>query len=156
MIKEMNSLTASPLHVVPYPPKPQLERASIPDTPARRQLESVYDRFLMATSGVKRVGAGYSSTNSNAPVSNHLTVPAPPKRHGSKIFNSSRRPMPPPVSSDDYLKAVSVDELGIIAPPGTDTRAQYDEGRNSFAGMRRALKAAVQGKTVSRRLSRID
>lgn len=154
--QELNSLTASPFQVHPYPTTRPVSQTPIPDTPARKQLESVYDRFLMATSGVRRVGQGYQSSNAGrGPITNQLTVPAPPKRN-AKLFNSARRPMPPPVSSEDYLKAVSVDELGCLTRSPGAPNLDAQDGRHTFAVVGRALKAVVNGKTVSRRLSRIE
>ena len=157
-----NDLTSSPLHVEPYPVrKPTLQ---IPDTPYQRRVEGVYDRFLMATSGVKRLGKGYQSDNIG-PVGNTVGHAAGArgynhKRDSHRAFYSARKPMPPPVSSEDIQRrTVSVDELGII------TATPHDEGlassttvlkeeTNGVSLMKR-IKAMVPGKPVSRRLSRL-
>ena len=62
-ILDRDSLTESPFVVQPYPTRKQLVRspATGMDSPTQRHVEVVYDRFLMATSGVKRVGKGYQS-----------------------------------------------------------------------------------------------
>ncbi|KIM43003.1 hypothetical protein M413DRAFT_393485 [Hebeloma cylindrosporum] len=142
-----DDLNASPCHVEPYPPRPRASQdaAAIPDTPSRHRIEGVYDRFLMATSGVKRLGKGYQSDNL-APVGsgigNTSASLGPSAYHGhqqnqqqpplrTRAFYSTRRPMPPPVSSDDVVRdddddggdeqrrAASVDELGVrIVYPG--------------------------------------
>lgn len=158
--KSFDELTSSPLHVEPYPPrKPNGQELPVPDSPNLRRIEGVYDRFLMATTGVKRVGKGYQSDNCG-PVAyqtgdtNNL---ASDKQRRS--FLTTRRPMPPPVSSADQRQTVSVDELGVItySPPAPDSPIQVrDEGNTTATFVRRAFKAMVPtGKTVSRRLSRI-
>src|SRR5260370_42277830 len=58
---DRDSLTDSPFIVKPYPTRRQLARSPVTDSPTQRHVEGVYDRFLMATSGVKRVGKGYQS-----------------------------------------------------------------------------------------------
>ena len=53
--RSFDELTSSPLQVEPYPQRPrQSEDVNVLDTPSRHRIEGVYDRFLMATSGVKR------------------------------------------------------------------------------------------------------
>ncbi|KDQ62835.1 hypothetical protein JAAARDRAFT_122430 [Jaapia argillacea MUCL 33604] len=150
---DIDELTSSPLHVEPYPArKPSMDAATNLDSPARRHVEGVYDRFLMATSGVKRVGRGYQSDN-NKPM---LNVPEPAsavagKRHQPSLFHSTRRPMPPPVSSEDWRKSVSVDELGMITNSGlASPDGQGEQGNNTMRIMRRALKAIVPGKVATR------
>ena len=61
---DIDHLASSPVHVEPYPPrKSDGAPPAVTDTPSRRRAERVYDRFLMASSGVKRVGRGYQSDN---------------------------------------------------------------------------------------------
>ncbi|KAK0504145.1 hypothetical protein EDD18DRAFT_1099375 [Armillaria luteobubalina] len=132
------------------------QNIAIPDSPSQRRLEGVYDRFLMATSSVKRLGKGYQSDN---PVPAHNTVQGITRPKSSRPFSSIRRtPMPPPVSSDDVKRAASVDELGFMSyattPATPSTPALKDESRNTVTKMRRAIKAFVPGKSVSRRLAR--
>ncbi|KAK7048599.1 kinase domain-containing protein [Favolaschia claudopus] len=147
--RSFDELTSSPLHVEPYPARQT--NAPIPDSPGLRRLESVYDRFLMATTGVKRVGKGYQSDN-NGPIS-HTIGPSTPIPRNHRAFNSARRAMRPPVSSEDRNSA-SVDELGIMTYAGPDTVSPR-EGNTTITLVRRAFKAMVPGsKTVSRRLSR--
>ncbi|KAJ7029267.1 hypothetical protein C8F04DRAFT_44918 [Mycena alexandri] len=157
--RSFDELTSSPFHVEPYPTrKPNAPAAPVPDSPSLRRLEGVYDRFLMATTGVKRLGKGYQSDNAG-PVSYTIgpSTPAPPRNH--RAFHSARRAMRPPVSSEDRDKrqSASVDELGMMhsyAGPGT---ASPREGNNTITlAMRRAFKAFVPGKTVSRRMSRLN
>ncbi|TFK40865.1 hypothetical protein BDQ12DRAFT_648195 [Crucibulum laeve] len=155
-----DDLTSSPCHVEPYPARKLNPDAPLPpDTPSQRRLEGVYDRFLMATSGVKRLGKGYQSDNVG-PISNSasLGVSNNPKYGSHRAFYTARRPMPPPVSSEDQRRTVSVDELGVmtISSGPSDSPMLKDESNNTVALVRRAIKAMVPGKTaVSRRLSRM-
>ncbi|KAG6853053.1 hypothetical protein C0991_007197 [Blastosporella zonata] len=157
-----NDLNSSPLHVEPYPAR----RASmqiLPDTPTQRRVEGVYDRFLMATSGVKRLGKGYQSDNVGYVSSGgSLAIPAHRPRPEKKVFHSTRRPMPAAVSSDDLQRrAASVDELGIISrgPVSSDAMARHtalkDDTKTTVALVKRAIKAFVPNKSTSKRLSRI-
>jgi serine/threonine-protein kinase GIN4 len=156
--KSFDELTASPFHVEPYPPrKTNAPDAPILDTPSQRRVEGVYDRFLMATSGVKRLGKGYQSDNLG-PVGNIHTPNVSNYKHNQnhRAFYSTRRAMPPPVSSDDQRRTVSVDELGVVTcTAGAGSPVLKDESNTTVALVRRALKAIVPGKTVSRRLSRM-
>ncbi|KAH0831882.1 hypothetical protein J3R83DRAFT_12756 [Lanmaoa asiatica] len=155
---QFDDLNSSPYHVEPYPPRQSGEQVVL-DSPDRRHLEGVYDRFLMATSGVKRVGKGYQSDNLK-PVHDTLSTAEhakPGHARGFGVFGAGKRAMPPPVSSEDaWRRSTSVDELGFItAGQGTNTsssRTCRDESKSTF--VRRAIKAMVPGKTVSRRLSR--
>ncbi|KAJ7451595.1 hypothetical protein FB451DRAFT_702631 [Mycena latifolia] len=149
--RSFDELTSSPFHVEPYPArKPSAADVSAPDTPSQRRLEGVYDRFLMATTGVKRLGKGYQSNNSG-PVSFTLG-PSTPTPRNHRAFHSARRAMRPPISSDDINRqSASVDELGIMTYAGPSTPR---EANTTITLVRRAFKAIVPGKTVSRRLSR--
>ncbi|KAF7299648.1 Protein kinase domain-containing protein [Mycena chlorophos] len=153
-------LDSSLYHVKPYPArKPNGAPAAVPDSPSLRRLEGVYDRFLMATTGVKRVGKGYQSDNAG-PVAYTVSggvspaAAAPPARP-HRAFHSARRAMRPPVSSEDVDNrlSASVDELGFITYAGPGTTSPKD-GNTTMTLMRKALKAIVPGKTVSRRMSR--
>jgi serine/threonine-protein kinase GIN4 len=150
-----DDLMSSPFQTVePYPSRPRDPSASpLPDTPSRLRTESVYDRFLMSTSGVKRVGSGYQSVaaaaNHNGPVG-HLQPEVKAQRRSSRMFaTTSKRPMPPPVSSEDVRRAASVDELGTIGRAGllSPNPLPADE---SSGTVWRALKAAT-----TRRMSRV-
>lgn len=148
---DINHLIESPVHVEPYPPRKSLaaERGLPPepvDTPrAQRQKEGVYDRFLMATTGVKRVGRGYQS-EAHAPVTNSFDPRPPPKTH--RVFGSNRRPMPPAVSSDDMIPGS--DEFGVSLDTTDDA---IDTKQTVGFGLRRALKAVTTGH-LNRRLSK--
>jgi hypothetical protein len=154
--KSRDDLTSSPFHVEPYPPrKNNAQDMSVPDTPSQRRIEGVYDRFLMATTGVKRLGRGYQSDN-NGPVANTPEPGVSSYKHNQRIFHSTRRAMPPPVSSEDQRQTVSVDELGVItcnASPATPSNK--DEASTTVGLVRRAFKTLVNGKQISRRISRV-
>ena len=154
----MDGLNSSPYHVKPYPLRKSGEQVTI-NCPDRRHLEGVYDRFLMATSGVKRVGKGYQSENTK-PV--HTTVNTAEQvkaghARGFGVFGAGKRAMPAPVCSEDaWRRSMSIDELGFFTAGQrtntSSTRTCKDESRSTF--VRRAIKAMVPGKTVPRRLSR--
>lgn len=178
----MDDLNASPYHVEPYPPRPRASQdAVIPDTPSRHRIEGVYDRFLMATSGVKRLGKGYQSDNlgpvgsGGCGIGNTSTSTSlGPSAYGyqqqplrTKAFYSARRPMPAPVSSDDIVRdddggdeqrrAASVDELGMRVRGDSPGANGKEEGNMTVAfKMRKAMKLMVPKSTaMSRRLSRM-
>ncbi|KAJ7689156.1 hypothetical protein B0H17DRAFT_643200 [Mycena rosella] len=153
--RSFDELTSSPFHVHPYPArKPSVTGIPVPDTPSQRRLEGVYDRFLMATTGVKRLGKGYQSDNAG-PVS-YTVGPSTPAPRNHRAFHSARRAMRPPVSSEDINRqSASVDELGIMTYAGPGTSSPR-EANSTITLVRRAFKAIVPGKTVSRRLSRLN
>jgi serine/threonine-protein kinase GIN4 len=140
-----DDLSGSPFHVQPYPMRPRdPDAAPLPDTPTRIHAETVYDRFLMSTSAVKRVGSGYQSS---APAPSGSLLPdARAQRRSSRIFTSTRKPMLPAVSSEDVHRAASVDELGSIGRANMLSPAPSTEE----PGVWRALKAAT-----TRRISRV-
>ncbi|KAI8994232.1 hypothetical protein BD414DRAFT_576788 [Trametes punicea] len=149
--RQKDDLTASPLHVEPYPARPARTTIAL-DTPAKRHLEGVYDRFLMSTTGVKRNGKGYQSDIAG-PVGNVARPHSSMAKRSQKFFHSTRRPMPPPVSSDDLRRASSVDEFGAFCPsqstPAAPARAA-EQNKNTIAVVRKAFKAIVTGKPTSR------
>lgn len=106
----------------------------------------------MSTTGVKRVGKGYQS-DAKPILSNTMPPKAPTMRRGS-FFHSSRKPMPPPVSSDDAGMRprpsgadVEIDEFGVVQTPGYTPNAPFQDSTNNTVGtVRRALKAIVTGK----------
>ena len=164
--KSFDELTSSPYNVQAYPARTEAKKGSnVPDTPGRRRIEGVYDRFLMATSGVKRVGKGYQSdqmaavhNTTHSDTSNVLK-----KQSSHRAFYTARRPMPPPVSSEDLLKQnhlrvpspMFVDELGTMgSQPVPGSTMIGDENNTTATLVRRAFKAFVPSKTSSKRLSR--
>ena len=94
-------------------------------------------RFLMSTTGVKRVGQGYQSDNAGIVLATRSKVPA------SKRFLTGRRPMPPPVSSEDLRRASSTtpDEFGAMTCGPVPTLANKEDSSSSVSIVRRALKA---------------
>ncbi|KAF8645210.1 hypothetical protein AX16_008037 [Volvariella volvacea WC 439] len=135
--KSFDELTSSPLQVEPYPMRKPSSLDPV-DSPTQRRLEGVYDRFLMATSGVKRVGKGYQSDNMN-----------PTTKKRSKIAASiyqNHKATPTPTSSNYHIRASSALDLS--------TKPTKEEN-NTITLVRRAFKAFVPSKTASRRLSRI-
>ncbi|KAJ8523229.1 hypothetical protein ONZ45_g266 [Pleurotus djamor] len=157
----LDDLNSSPLHVEPYPNRrPVNLNEPEPDPHVQRRIEGVYDRFLMATSGVKRLGKGYQSDNIG-PVANSLGFDAhTDKAHRHRAFYSTRKAMPPPVSSADFQRQDdSVDEMGIMSRSGglggAGSPVPKDDSPTSSTFMRRAIKAIVPGKTISRRISRV-
>ncbi|KAJ7236751.1 hypothetical protein B0H12DRAFT_1026729 [Mycena haematopus] len=150
--RSFDELTSSPFHVEPYPARKANAAVPVPDSPSLRRLEGVYDRFLMATTGVKRLGKGYQSDNAG-PVS-YTVGPSTPMPRNPRAFLSARRAMRPPVSSEDRNSA-SVDELGVMSTYAGPETSTPREGNTTITLVRRAFKAIVPGnKTVSRRLSR--
>lgn len=117
-------------------------------SPGRRHVEGVYDRFLMATTGVKRVGRGYQSDN-RGPVQNMQK--ANTYKKSSKLFGNGRRPMPPPVSSADFPYSTAVDDFGKLTAPYTFATAPHkEENGNTVRVVAKAFKAMVTGKSVQR------
>lgn len=137
MLKESTTLRQSTSSPALSSPKPQ-------------NTEVVYDRFLMASSGVRRVGKGYQ----NESVTTTFNAATNSKRRSSKFFPSIRKAMPPAISSDD-MHFNGVDESGVLtwSPSGLD--AHPKEGTNTVRLMKDALKAIVTGKPISRRQSKV-
>ena len=93
--------------------------------------------FLMSTTGVKRVGRGYQSDYvSHIP---QFKTSASSRRNAN-FFMSTRKPMPPPVSSEDLRRATSIGEFGTVA--AALRAAETVKADESSGGIvRRALKA---------------
>ena len=95
--------------------------------------------FLMSTTGVKRVGQGYQSDNTGA----HVDIQ--PKTSTTKrnphFFLASRKPMPPPVSSEDLLKSVAVDEFGAISCTPPPVFSHKEDNGSAVGIVKRAIKA---------------
>lgn len=165
----LDELTSSPCIVEPYPVRQR--DPTLLDSPAQRRIEGVYDRFLMASTGVKRVGKGYQSevsgplqtkAISNIPYDKENQYDAKPvRKRTSRMFYTARKPMPAPVSSDDFLHPPvldDADELGFVARKVSNSTSynapSRDENSNAVGSIRRAFKAMVNPRTVSRRVSR--
>ncbi|TBU59232.1 hypothetical protein BD310DRAFT_948155 [Dichomitus squalens] len=144
--RSKDALTESPLHVDTYPTKTAPKESIAIDTPAKRHLEGVYDRFLMSTTGVRRNGKGYQSENVMRPIENIRPHSSMAKR-SQKFFPTGRRQMPPPVSSDDLRRSSSVDEFGaFLSTPAPN----QEQNNNTIAIVRKAFKAIVTGKPHAR------
>ena len=151
----LKSLTVTASLRCAYPTRKQLVRSPAMDSPTQRHFEVVYDRFLMATSGVKHVGKGYQSCHVK-PVSTGTPSSSSSSRSPGKFFHSSRRPMPPPVSSDDRrFTGFSVDELSRIQPGSidADTCGLREDRAGAARVISRAFKVLVSGKTVIKNVS---
>lgn len=152
----LDDLTSSPCHVEPYPQRRLAAPETLPDTPGQRRLEGVYDRFLMATSGVKRVGKGYQSEFIPPPPSSFsgTSGSGATRRHSKALFGSPKTPMPPPVSSDDLQRrGVSMDELGVITYDSSSDGKEESGGHSTVAFMRKAIKAIKNPKRHSRMIA---
>ncbi|KAJ2982066.1 hypothetical protein NUW54_g10795 [Trametes sanguinea] len=124
--RQKDDLTASPLHVEPYPARPARTTIAL-DTPAKRHLEGVYDRFLMSTTGVKRNGKGYQSDNVG-PVG-HVAAPARPHssmaKRSQKFFHTARRSMPPMFTCEGGMSTAHARSGGQrCAPLGEEARGR--------------------------------
>ena len=131
----------------PYPPRKPGCQVVVPDTPTLKRVEVVYDRFLMATSGVKRNGRGYQSDNAG-PVGNIPDSNVSHVKRNQWIPRSTRRAMPPPVSSADHGEP-PVDELGILNYRD-GTPGDRDGGKTTATFVRRAFMSIVNGKSAAR------
>lgn len=148
-----NSLTDSPFVVHPYPSRKQAVTRPAMDSPTRRDLEGVYDRLLMATSGVKRVGKGYQSSHVK-PISTNMSSSS--SKSPGRFFHSTRRPMPPPVSSEDKFMTWAPDELDVLSSDyvNVDVPGLCEDHAGAAKAVSRALKSLVTGKVVVKKASR--
>ncbi|XP_006462561.1 hypothetical protein AGABI2DRAFT_193680 [Agaricus bisporus var. bisporus H97] len=148
-----DELGSSFYHVLPYP---QREVSAQDAPPPQRQLEGVYDRFLMATSGVKRLGKGYQSTFISPPpnsASSSGSFNTTINRKQSRVFfGGSKTPMLPPVSSEDVKRSTSVDEMGVLSH---NSDMGKEESYHKVSFMKKAIKAMVPSTKHSRRLSKM-
>ncbi|KAG6878514.1 hypothetical protein C0993_005445 [Termitomyces sp. T159_Od127] len=145
-----DDLEASPLHVEPYAPRRASVRIPAPDSPTQRRVEGVYDRLLMATSGVKRLGRGYQSDCAGAGAGAASGIPVYRAVTEKRLLQSGRRQMPPAVSSEDG--PVLVDEMGVLGRGRVrgGHAVIREDGKTTVALVRRAFKAMVPGKTPRR------
>jgi serine/threonine-protein kinase GIN4 len=148
-----NSLTDSPFLVQPYSTRQQSVTSPALDTPTQRHLESEYDRLLMATSGVKRVGKGYQSCCVR-PILRNPSLES--SKSPGRFFHPTRRPMPPPVSSEDKLITSSVGELGAMQSGSAsfDDASLREDRSGAAKAVSRALKALVTGRPAVKTASR--
>ncbi|KIM89475.1 hypothetical protein PILCRDRAFT_226626 [Piloderma croceum F 1598] len=150
------SLDFNHLQVKHHPPR-ELDGSPpvVLDTPNRRRIEGVYDRFLMATAGVKRGGRRNQSVSLSHVKDVPSTSPSPqhPNHHDiHRAFNTAQ-PMAPSVFNEEVKLPRSVDELGTVTrDPSPDVSHYKDDSNNTVALVRRALKAVVAGKAATRQL----
>jgi len=125
------------------------------DSPnTKRRVEEDYDRFLSARTGIKKVGLGYQS-DVRGPIANVLNTDPYASSASSKrstFFHSTRRAMPPPVSSEDWRKTVSVDELARLAPSTPELTSKDEKVGGTVSAVKRAFMA-ITGRAGSKRLS---
>lgn len=125
------------------------------DSPnTKRLVADDYDRLLSATSGVKKVGLGYQS-DVRGPISNVLNTDPYASSASSKrttFFHSTRKAMPPPVSSEDWRKTVSVDELARLAPSSPEPSPKEEKAGGTVSAVKRAFMV-LTGRAGSKRLS---
>ena len=99
----------------------------------------------MSTTGVKRVGQGYQSDAASAIPNARPKTATTAKRN----FLTSRRAMPPPVSSEDLRKSAMVDEFGTMSSVsvGASSNHKEDGSANGAVGI---VKRAIKAITVKR------
>lgn len=149
---DMTRLSPEPLS--PPPARTITGSRSLDSPNTKRRVADDYDRLLSTTSGIKKVGLGYQS-DIRGPIANVLNTDpyatsAPAKR--TTFFNSTRRVMPPPVSSEDWRKTVSVDELARLTPSTPEPTSKEEKLGGTVSAVKRAFMA-IAGKTGSKRLS---
>jgi len=150
---DINHLTSSLGPVESHPPrKSDGSPPVVLDTPNKRRIEGVYDRFLMATTGVKKVGRGNQSDNLGHVQNRPNTLPSAQHQNNHRLFNAAR-PMPPSMSNEDMKFPRAVEDFGLEARETSANVSHYkDDSSNTVALVRRALKAVVTGKTVTKQL----
>ena len=151
-VQDMTRLSPEPLR--PPPARTITGSRSLDSPNTKRRVADDYDKLLSATTGIKKVGLGYQS-DIRGPIANVLTTDpyassAPAKR--TTFFHSTRRAMPPPVSSEDWRKTVSVDELARLAPSTPEPSSKEEKVGGTVSAVKRAFMA-IAGKTGSKRLS---
>ena len=151
-VQDMTRLSPEPLS--PPPVRTITGSRSLDSPNTKRRVADDYDRLLSATTGIKKVGQGYQS-DIRGPIANVLTTDpyassAPSKR--TTFFHSTRRAMPPPVSSEDWRRTVSVDELARLAPRTPEPNSKEEKVGGTVSAVKRAFMA-IAGKTGSKRLS---
>ncbi|KAI5123455.1 hypothetical protein M0805_008826 [Coniferiporia weirii] len=137
------------------PPSSALRESSsspVLGTPQRRHIEGVYDRFLMAATGVKRVGRGYQSDMS-APAQQN--PPTSVQKKNSKLFGRSARAVTPLIPGDDLGKSGTSDDFGFMSVSYSASASFRDDANKSVSAVRKAFKAIVTGKSVARRQSKV-
>ena len=151
-IKDMTRLSPEPMSP---PQRRTITGSRSLDSPnTKRRVADDYDRLLSATTGVKKVGLGYQS-DVRGPISNVLNTDPYASSASTKratFFHSARKVMPPPVSSEDWRKTASVDELSRLAPGTPDPTPKEEKAGGTVSVVKRAFMA-LAGRTGSKRLS---
>ena len=152
LVNDMTRLSPEPLS----PPTARTISGSRSlDSPnTKRRVAEDYDRFLSTTTGIKKVGLGYQS-DVRGPISNILNTDPYASSVSLKrttFFHSTRRAMPPPVSSEDWRRTVSVDELARLQPSTPEPTSKEEKAGGTVSAVKRAFMA-ITGRTGSKRLS---
>ena len=151
-IEDMARLSPEPMS--PPPGRTITGSRSLDSPNTKRRVADDYDRLLSATTGVKKVGLGYQS-DVRGPISNVLNTDPYASSASSKrttFFHSTRKAMPPPVSSEDWRKTVSVDELSRLTPSTSGPTPKEEKAGGTVSAVKRAFMA-LAGRTGSKRLS---
>jgi serine/threonine-protein kinase GIN4 len=148
---------SSMLQIEPYPTRQvMLASPALLDESTQRYTEAVYDRFLMATAGVKRNGKGYCSDHISPPQSNTENSIgygggaklSRPRTRRSMTFGRTATgvSMKPPVGFTK-VRTASCDELGMFSTPATTTSStgSKEPAKQQGTFVRRALKAVTGG-----------
>jgi len=151
-VKDMTRLSPEPLS--PPPARTITGSRSLDSPNTKRRVAEDYDRLLSTTTGIKKVGLGYQS-DVRGPIANVLSTDPYASSASSRrttFFHSTRRAMPPPVSSEDWRKTVSVDELARLAPSTPEPTSKEGKVGGTASAVKRAFMA-IAGRTGSKRLS---
>ncbi len=112
-----------------------------------------YEKIILNTSCVRRVGMGYQS-NIGGPVES----PPVKKRRSGLFFNTVRRPVSVVQAQAAHRRTASVDELGLMESTGvTCVQPVVDDAGNRQGSMgivQRAVRAVLGATAHSRRRSR--
>lgn len=150
--KNMSKLSPHPMS--PPPGRTITGSRSLDSPNTKRRVADDYDRLLSTTAGIRKVGLGYQS-DIRGPIANVLNTDPYASSASSKrstFFHSTRRAMPPPVSSEDWRKTVSVDELARLAPSTPEPTHKEEKVGGTVSAVKRAFMA-LAGRTGSKRLS---
>ena len=102
---------------------------------------------------MKRLGKGYQSDNiGTMPQSSTLGIATSHSK--GRNFYSTKRPMPPPVSSADQRRATSVDELGVMMYADL-SGVKGQEANAGVSLVRKAINLMVPKASASKRMSRM-
>src|ERR1700722_4840801 len=136
-----SDLTSCPVHVEPYPEKAKKVNSTLCDAASQRRIEGVYDQYLLATPGVRRVGKGYQSDKASTVLRGAVPSTSSFSRI-PRILHTTRRANPSPVVRDGRKRALSIDELGAIScSTVNDESARKGVASYTASLVRRALKS---------------